>query len=214
MTAPGAEIDEGHRARAGRRRGHEQVFGAPPERDVTRWFTDASALSRYGIPTVNYGTSTGLMDVELGENLDDRRARADGARSTRSSRSGSAASRDGRRLHAAAGPARAGGRRRRRLTCVGLELPDLDARVFGRPGERAGPRRDLRLPALRAGPGGRCCRAGTRRRAHVGARRSRARSATRTTSSRSSACASRGSPSQDARRTSASSPSGIACRFR
>ena len=41
-----------------------------PERDVTRWFSDASALTRYGIPTVNYGTSTGLMDVEMGENLE------------------------------------------------------------------------------------------------------------------------------------------------
>jgi acetylornithine deacetylase/succinyl-diaminopimelate desuccinylase-like protein len=27
-------------------------------------------LTRYGIPTVNYGTSTGLMDVEKGENLE------------------------------------------------------------------------------------------------------------------------------------------------
>jgi hypothetical protein len=27
-------------------------------------------LSRYGIATVNYGTSTGLPDAELGENLD------------------------------------------------------------------------------------------------------------------------------------------------
>ena len=41
-----------------------------PGRDVTRWFSDASALTRYGVPTVNYGTSTGLMDVELGENLE------------------------------------------------------------------------------------------------------------------------------------------------
>ena len=49
---------------------HEQVFGEKPGRDVTRWFSDASALTRYGVPTVNYGTSTGLMDVELGENLD------------------------------------------------------------------------------------------------------------------------------------------------
>ena len=49
---------------------HEQVFGEVPGRDVTRWFSDASALTRYGIPTLNYGTSTGLMDVELGENLD------------------------------------------------------------------------------------------------------------------------------------------------
>jgi len=49
---------------------HEEVFGEVPARDVTRWFSDASALTRYGIPTLNYGTSTGLMDVELGENLD------------------------------------------------------------------------------------------------------------------------------------------------
>ena len=73
----------GLRDRAGRRdRGGPRAGGArstrrtracsarQPERDVTRWFSDASALTRYGIPTVNYGTSTGLMDVELGENLE------------------------------------------------------------------------------------------------------------------------------------------------
>ena len=27
-------------------------------------------LTRYGVPTVNYGTSTGLLDTEKGENLD------------------------------------------------------------------------------------------------------------------------------------------------
>jgi acetylornithine deacetylase len=70
VTAPGAEIDEGHELVAAIDAAHEQVFGAKPERDVTRWFSDASALTRYGIPTVNYGTSTGLMDVELGENLE------------------------------------------------------------------------------------------------------------------------------------------------
>ena len=70
VTAPGAEIDEGHELVAAIDAAHEQVFGARPERDVTRWFSDASALTRYGIPTVNYGTSTGLMDVELGENLE------------------------------------------------------------------------------------------------------------------------------------------------
>jgi acetylornithine deacetylase/succinyl-diaminopimelate desuccinylase-like protein len=70
VTAPGAEIDEGHRLVAAIDSAHEQVFGSRPERDVTRWFSDASALTRYGIPTVNYGTSTGLMDVELGENLE------------------------------------------------------------------------------------------------------------------------------------------------
>ena len=37
---------------------------------MTRWFSDASVLSRYGIATVNYGTSSGLPDAELGENLE------------------------------------------------------------------------------------------------------------------------------------------------
>ena len=70
VTAPGAEIDEGHELVAAIDASHEEVFGAVPERDITRWFSDASALTRYGIPTVNYGTSTGLMDVEKGENLE------------------------------------------------------------------------------------------------------------------------------------------------
>jgi acetylornithine deacetylase len=70
VTAPGAEIEEGHELVAALDEAHESVFGARPERDVTRWFSDASVLTRYGIPTVNYGTSTGLMDVELGENLE------------------------------------------------------------------------------------------------------------------------------------------------
>jgi len=70
VTAPGAEIEEGHELVAAIDGVHEEIFGAPPGRDVTRWFSDASALTRYGVPTVNYGTSTGLMDVELGENLE------------------------------------------------------------------------------------------------------------------------------------------------
>jgi acetylornithine deacetylase len=70
VTAPGAEIEESHELVAAVDAAHESVFGAKPERDVTRWFSDGSALTRYGIPTVNYGTSTGLMDVELGENLE------------------------------------------------------------------------------------------------------------------------------------------------
>lgn len=70
VTAPGAEIDEGHDLVAAIDAAHGDVFGEAPGRDVTRWFSDASALTRYGIPTVNYGTSTGLMDVERGENLE------------------------------------------------------------------------------------------------------------------------------------------------
>ncbi len=70
VTAPGAEIDESHPLIAAIDESHEAVFGTRPERDVTRWFSDASVLTRYGIQTVNYGTSTGLLDTEYGENLD------------------------------------------------------------------------------------------------------------------------------------------------
>jgi acetylornithine deacetylase len=70
VTAPGAEIDEDHPLVAAVDAAHAEVFGGTPDRDITRWFSDASALTRYGVPTVNYGTSTGLMDVEKGENLE------------------------------------------------------------------------------------------------------------------------------------------------
>jgi acetylornithine deacetylase/succinyl-diaminopimelate desuccinylase-like protein len=70
VTAPGAEIDEEHELVRAIDASHAEVFGTAPERDVTRWFSDASVLTRYGIATVNYGTSTGLLDTELGENLD------------------------------------------------------------------------------------------------------------------------------------------------
>ena len=69
VTAPGAEIDEDHPLIRAIDIGHERVFGAPPDRDVVRWFSDASALTRYGIETVNYGTSSGLPGPD-GENLD------------------------------------------------------------------------------------------------------------------------------------------------
>jgi len=69
VTAPGAEIDAGHPVVLALGEAHQEVFGAPAEHDVTHWFSDASVLTRYGIPTVNYGTSSGLPDAELGENL-------------------------------------------------------------------------------------------------------------------------------------------------
>jgi acetylornithine deacetylase/succinyl-diaminopimelate desuccinylase-like protein len=70
VTAPGAEIAEDHALIGALDAAHADVFGAPPERDVTRWFSDASVLTRYGIATVNYGTSTGLLDTVKGENLE------------------------------------------------------------------------------------------------------------------------------------------------
>ena len=70
VTAPGAEIDETHELVGAIDEAHEAVFGEPPGRDVPRWFSDASALTAYGIPTVNYGTSTGLMEPGKGESLE------------------------------------------------------------------------------------------------------------------------------------------------
>jgi acetylornithine deacetylase/succinyl-diaminopimelate desuccinylase-like protein len=70
VTAPGAEIEESHPLVGALGEAHSEVFGELPERDVTRWFSDASVLTRYGIATVNYGTSSGLPDPELGENLE------------------------------------------------------------------------------------------------------------------------------------------------
>ena len=70
VTAPGAEIAEDHPLVGALDAAHEEVFGSVPDRDVTRWFSDASVLTRYGIATVNYGTSTGLMDTVKGENLE------------------------------------------------------------------------------------------------------------------------------------------------
>jgi acetylornithine deacetylase len=70
VTAPGAQIEEGHALVAGIDGAHEAVFGERPGRDVPRWFSDASALSAYGVPTVNYGASTGLMEPGKGESLE------------------------------------------------------------------------------------------------------------------------------------------------
>jgi acetylornithine deacetylase len=70
VTAPGSEIEEDHPLVAAIDEAHRGVFGLAPERDTVRWFSDASALTRYGIDSVNYGTSSGLPDPVLGENLD------------------------------------------------------------------------------------------------------------------------------------------------
>ena len=67
---PGSEIAEDHPLVGAIDEAHTEVFGEKPERDTVRWFSDASTLTRYGIESVNYGTSSGLPDPELGENLD------------------------------------------------------------------------------------------------------------------------------------------------
>jgi acetylornithine deacetylase len=69
VTAPGAEIAPDHELVQAIDASHSEIFGASPQRDTVRWFSDASALTRYGIETVNYGTSSGLPGAE-GENLE------------------------------------------------------------------------------------------------------------------------------------------------
>ena len=70
VTAPGSQISEDHPLIAAIDEGHEVVFGTRPERDTVRWFSDASVLTRYGIESVNYGTSSGLPSATEGENLE------------------------------------------------------------------------------------------------------------------------------------------------
>jgi acetylornithine deacetylase/succinyl-diaminopimelate desuccinylase-like protein len=71
VTAPGAEIAEDDPLVEAIDEAHRTVHGYAAERDVVRWFSDASVLSRYGVPTVNYGASSGLPGEE-GESVEVR----------------------------------------------------------------------------------------------------------------------------------------------
>jgi acetylornithine deacetylase/succinyl-diaminopimelate desuccinylase-like protein len=68
VTAPGSEIAGDHPLVAAIDECHSRVFGSSPERATVRWFSDASSLTRYGIESVNYGTSSGAHGTD-GENL-------------------------------------------------------------------------------------------------------------------------------------------------
>jgi acetylornithine deacetylase/succinyl-diaminopimelate desuccinylase-like protein len=71
VTAPGAEIAEDDPLVAAVGEAHLTVHGTAPERDVVRWFSDASVLTRYGVATVNYGASSALPGEE-GESVEVR----------------------------------------------------------------------------------------------------------------------------------------------
>jgi len=64
VSCPGAEIPAGHELVQAVEAAHRQVLGQPPKRDTVLWSSDASVLSRYGIPTLNYGPSSGPRDAE------------------------------------------------------------------------------------------------------------------------------------------------------
>jgi acetylornithine deacetylase len=64
VSVPGATISADHEMVRVIESNHRRVTGGMPRRDVVTWCSDASVLSRYGIPTVNYGPSSGPRDAE------------------------------------------------------------------------------------------------------------------------------------------------------
>ncbi len=69
VTAPGSEIAPDHRLVQSVVRGHEQVYGRPPEFDYVRWGSDAGTLSRYGVPSLNYGPIASGLPGPEGESV-------------------------------------------------------------------------------------------------------------------------------------------------
>ncbi|MDH3538699.1 MAG: M20/M25/M40 family metallo-hydrolase [Acidimicrobiia bacterium] len=69
VSVPGAEIDETDPVITAIDTGHLAAFGAAAERDYVRWGSDASTLSRHGIPSVNYGPISGALPGPEGESV-------------------------------------------------------------------------------------------------------------------------------------------------
>ena len=64
VSCPGAEIPADHPLVATVEAAHREVMGHAPKRSTVLWSSDASVLSRYGIPTLNYGPSSGPRDAQ------------------------------------------------------------------------------------------------------------------------------------------------------
>jgi len=64
VSVPGAEISAEHEMVKAIEAGHKHVLGEAPKRETVLWCSDASVLTRYGVPTVNYGPSSGPRDAE------------------------------------------------------------------------------------------------------------------------------------------------------
>lgn len=64
VSVPGATISEDHEMVRTIEGNHRRVTGKPPERDTVLWCSDASVFSRFGVPTLNYGPSSGPRDAE------------------------------------------------------------------------------------------------------------------------------------------------------
>ena len=79
VTAPGSEIDEGHELVAAIDASHEEVFGETPERDVTRWFSDALRADALRHPDRQLRHVDRADGRRARREPRDRRAREDGA---------------------------------------------------------------------------------------------------------------------------------------
>ncbi len=64
VSVPGAEISPDHELVKAIEKSHRHITGRAPKRDTVLWSSDASVLTRYGVPTVNYGPSSGPRDKE------------------------------------------------------------------------------------------------------------------------------------------------------
>ena len=69
VSVPGAQIDAHDPVIDAIDVGHWGAFGAPAERDHVRWGSDASTLTRHGIPSVNYGPISGALPGPEGESV-------------------------------------------------------------------------------------------------------------------------------------------------
>ena len=181
VTAPGAEIEEGHELVRAIDESHTEVYGAAPERDTVRWFSDASRADALRHPDRELRHVERPARRRAGENLEIRGLVDTAARL---------------RAHRAAG-LRVDERRRHELLTLpdlpvpvddgacahleGMAAPALELESSMGPVDLAafGAERGVLYVYPRTGqPGVRCPRAGTRSPARAAARRSRAGSAT------------------------------------
>jgi acetylornithine deacetylase/succinyl-diaminopimelate desuccinylase-like protein len=75
LTQPGAEIQPDHELVTALEKAHEGIYKRPPEKNYSAIDSDASVLTHFGIPAINYGprpldttTRTGGREYQ---NIDD-----------------------------------------------------------------------------------------------------------------------------------------------
>jgi acetylornithine deacetylase/succinyl-diaminopimelate desuccinylase-like protein len=64
VSVPGARTAADHAMIKAIEANHERVVGSRPKYDTVLWCSDASVLTRFDVPTVNYGPSSGPRDKE------------------------------------------------------------------------------------------------------------------------------------------------------